>query len=355
MEGRDRAKPRQKTGSKRKTDISVDAPYHNAILYELNGYTLDDLEALANQLRAILGPDKVALALSAQENKASILETPKTNNHSHDTTEEQPVIPPEKFIKEDAKPAKRKKKRTKSNGPTKRQKFPMADQIALAALPIHKITTNFRDKGLLAHLSLNFCRRAHIAQPFRDASDYEGFLAYATTKALELYEQIEDKRDFPVSTAYGRARSVVKYCMSDNFRPFGLTSEQARELDNRRWKNHGETLPQKLTRLGITKYKYYQLGLHKEVDEMAQDAPCEDPQYVFEKVSLDEQRAAYRVHQHFKVVQQQINQLWAKNDQRISIRSYKQMNWGNTPLEYASSHLSLTDTPDGMQARGPPS
>ena len=71
MEGRHRAKPRQKTGSKKKTDISEEAPYHNAILYDLNGYTLDDLEALANQLRAILGPEKVALALSAQENKAT--------------------------------------------------------------------------------------------------------------------------------------------------------------------------------------------------------------------------------------------------------------------------------------------
>ena len=58
----------------------------------------------------------------------------------------------------------------------------MEEQIALAAIPIHKITTNFRDKGLLAHLSLNFCRRVHIAQPFRDASDYEGFLAYATRR-----------------------------------------------------------------------------------------------------------------------------------------------------------------------------
>jgi hypothetical protein len=98
----------------------------------LNGYTLDDLEAFANQLRAILGPEKVALALSAQENEATILETLKTNNHQYaipqqDTTKEQHVIPAEKFIQEDTKPAKKKTKK-KSNGPTKRQKFPMADQ-----------------------------------------------------------------------------------------------------------------------------------------------------------------------------------------------------------------------------------
>jgi hypothetical protein len=159
---------------------------------------------------------------------------------------------------------------------------------------------------------------AIIAQPFRDASDYDGFLAYATTRALELYEQIEDKTDFPVSTAYARARSVVKYCMSNNFRPFGLTSEQARELANRRWKNHGETLPQKLDRLGITRYTYYKLGLHKELDGMAQDAPCEEAPYVFETVSFDKQRAAYRIHQHIKVVQQQIDQLCSKNQQRNS-------------------------------------
>ena len=40
--------------------------------------------------------------------------------------------------------------------------------------------------------------------------------------------------------------------------------------------------------------------------------------------------------------------------QRNPIRSYTQLNWGNTPLEYASSHLSLTGASDGMQARGPP-
>ena len=122
--------------------------------------------------------------------------------------EEQHAIPAEKFVpQQDTKPAKTKKqKKTKSNGPVKPRKFPMDQQIALAAIPIHKITRNFRDKALLAHLSLNFCRRTHIAQPFRDASDYDGFLAYATTKALELYEQIEDKTDFPVSTAYARAR-----------------------------------------------------------------------------------------------------------------------------------------------------
>jgi len=88
---------------------------------------------------------------------------------------------------------------------------------------------------------------------------------------------------------------------------------------------------------------------------MARDAPCEDAQYAFEKVSFDEQRAAYRVHQHLKVVQQQIEQLWSKNDQRTPISPYRQLNWRNTPLEYASSHLSLTGASDGMQARGPPS
>ena len=283
------------------------------------------------------------------------METLKTiNNHPRDTIN---TIPAEKFIQEDTKLAKRKKKKKKSKSPsTKRQKFPMADRIALAAIPIHKITKHFRDKALLAHLSLNFCRQAHIAQPFRDASDYDGFLAYATKKALELYAQIEDKTDFPVSKAYGRARSVVKYCMSNNFRPFGLTSEQARELANRRWKNHVETLPQKLKRLGITKYKCYELGLHKEVDEMAQDAPCAKTHNdVFENFSFFEQRDALRVHQHLKVVQQLIDQMWSKKDQSSPISSYKQMNWGNAPLEYASSHLSLTDAPDGMQARGPPS
>jgi hypothetical protein len=240
-EGQHRKHPRRKTYLRRKrgdkmpsvektTDVSHSAPFAYGILYPIVGYTLDDLEKLGDQLRAILGPEKVALATGqCQDEEVIAVEEPVSSSCG----EQRPattITPPKKH---------KRKQKTLSVAP---RSFPIADQWKLVHTPAHA-TKNCRNKWLTANLSLRYCRRAEIANKFRANKDWKGFLAYATDRAMELYAQLEDKRDFPVTDVRTIVRSVVGYCMSGKFKAINgkrWSSEEASYVARCRWELYRE-------------------------------------------------------------------------------------------------------------------
>ena len=229
--------PRRKTSSgvpieEKVIDISVEAPFAYGILYPIVGYTLDELEQLANQLEAILGREKVTMATAHYQdwlNKGEEeIVVPCGDNSTTTTSDNQPT----------KKCRKKSKTRKKKNGGTGHDSFPMKDQWRHVNTPAHLIKDRgmSRNKWVTANLSLRFCRREEIANQYRH--NRAGYLAYATERAMELYAQLPDKRDFPVSEVHTIARSVVGYCMSKEFKVISgrcWSSEEASYVARCRW------------------------------------------------------------------------------------------------------------------------
>lgn len=183
LSGHHRLNPKQKTNSKHRIDVSCDPICHFSIGYELKKYTLDELEALIETIKTLLGPDKVALAysldtsfldhLSDMEARRRHNTTPPTSSFNNTIT---PAAP--------ATTAKPQRKRTSCGGG-----LSFAEQLEYAAIPVNQIVENHRDKYLFSMGALHGRDLAAHYQATGDRAAFreevQTYLAHVNTRLVK--------------------------------------------------------------------------------------------------------------------------------------------------------------------------
>lgn len=214
LPGHHRLNPKQKTNSKNRIDISSDPICHYSIGYELKKYSLDELEALIEQVVGILGPDKTALAFSCDTSSFDFF----TDEHNALVTYKRNALStsPTKISKQpqtsrsptEVKQHSKAKRRTSGGGG-----LSFVAQREYAATPVNQIVKSCRDKYLFSICAL---RGRDLSARYQASGDrgafYEDLNAYLARVNVRLAE--------PMTAAEVRktAKSVVNWCM-DVFKP----------------------------------------------------------------------------------------------------------------------------------------
>ncbi len=218
--GHHRNNPNQRTTSRKQIDVNEDSLFHYSKWYDPHAYTLAELRDIARYLEELHGNpiDETSVVEAFTDAKTTPLTDYRPNGN----------------------------------------RLPINEQLADSRRDPTSVIVGERNVFMFSCAAVR-CRR--IAGTFRKSrhDDYSRrYQAFMTTVLLnrKLTVPLDDK-EVRASTA-----SVVRYCLSDRYRPLGRTSEEATFINlNFRWKNH-ISVEKKARALGISRRTYYRRGYH---------------------------------------------------------------------------------------------
>jgi hypothetical protein len=227
--GHHRSNPTKMTTSRKLIDIVNESLWHHSIWYEPHAYTLAELHEIVRYLDEL-----------HETNVADI-------RHGNTTNTTNTAVVVAAAAKDEKTPVTR----------NKTVSITISEQRAYAARDPRSIAVGERNNFIFSVTAMK-CRASGVANRFRnnEFDNVANFMAWVLPVILAINDQLPE----PLSTAEVTATvgSVVKYCLSDRFRPLGRSSDEATYIANNfRWGPDYRSVGQQAKAAGLSRATWY--------------------------------------------------------------------------------------------------